>query len=154
MSQQNAAHLMKCLVDLWTIAIYGMNDVTLILEKVKSWQDQTVKAIKTSRYRENHLDNLSGFKPAILAVEEKLSGQVICPVMLCKADFVYGRIEPAIKAARYLADEILTAPPDLFSAWTLSKEKDSKSAHRARLRQATQDNEEIRPLCLKLCTIR
>ena len=35
---------------------------------------------------------------------------------------------------------VFTLPPDLFSAWTQTKEKDSKSVHRARLRQATQDS--------------
>ena len=89
-----------------------MIDVARILENVQMWQEQTVRAIKTGRYRENQLENLSGFKPAIAAAEEKLSGKIICPVMLCRADFAYGRIDTAVKSARNLADEILTTPPD------------------------------------------
>ena len=112
-----------------------------MVDRIAAWQDKTVAAIRTGRFRENQLENLPGFKPALAAAREMLDAiKDICPYMKCRALVAYGHIEVAREKAHHLADDILTTPPDLFTAWTQTKEKDTKSAHKARLRQATLES--------------
>jgi hypothetical protein len=96
-AQQAASNLMDNIVKLWVVIIYGLTDIPVeFLEKIESWQLKTVSAIRTGRFRENQLENLPAFKPMIQACKIKMDQtQMLCPYMVCRADYAYGRIEKA-----------------------------------------------------------
>lgn len=131
--------MMDTIVKLWTVIIYGMESVNEeMMLRISTWQSKTVSAIRTGRFRENQLENLPAFKPALTATRDMINKvRDLCPYMRCRANVAYGHMEVARVQARRLADDLLTTPPDLFIAWTQTKDKDTKSIHKARLRQAT-----------------
>ena len=133
-AQQAAAHMMNQIVRQWTVIVYGMERVDDdLLAQFNQWQSQTVAAIRTGRFRENHLENMAGFKPAVAAAEavQRANREQVCPYMLCRAALAKGKREEGTQTARKLAEQLLTTPPDLFCAWTNQKEKDTKNIHKA-----------------------
>ena len=135
-NQQFSYKIMVSIVDLWVLMV--IHDPAKIgIDKFEKWQNGTIKAIRSGRFRENQLDLMPGFKPVLDVIQKITTGQELDSILVMKSRAAFGNVQRENLIDTAL--DILHSPSEI-SIPPFNKDKDSKNAQKQRIRQATTES--------------